>query len=71
MENIVVYLFSVDEFDRDAVENASIEQLESWYEEWDDDEVVQKFSSLKSFQWAFNEEMVDDVNNWVVFAEKK
>lgn len=71
MENIAVYLLSVDEFDRDVVENASYEQLESWYEEWDDEQVVQKFSSIKSFQWAFNEEMVDDVNNWIVFVEKK
>ena len=71
MENIAVYLLSVDEFDLAAVENASFEQLEEWYEEWNNDDVVQKFSSLKSFQWAFNAERVDDANNWIVFVEKK
>lgn len=71
MENIAVYLLDIDEFDRDVVENASYDQLEKWYEEWDDEEIVQKFSSIKSFQWAFNEERVDDVNHWIVFVEKK
>lgn len=70
MENIAVYLLSIDEFDRDEVENATYEQLEGWYEEWDDEEIVQKFNTIKSFQWAFNEEMVDDVNHWVVFVKK-
>ena len=63
MENIAVYLLSIDEFDRDEVENATYEQLE-------DEEIVQKFNTIKSFQWAFNEEMVDDVNHWVVFVKK-
>ena len=71
MKDIVVYLCSIDEFDRDEIESASYEELEELYYERDDDEVIQKFSSLKSFQWAFNEEMVDDVNHWIVFVEKK
>lgn len=70
MENIAVYLLDIDEFDRDVVENASYEQLEDWFHEYDDEEIVQKFSSIKSFQWAFNEEMVDDVNHWIVFVKK-
>ena len=69
MENIVVYLFDVDVFDRYDVENATYEELENWFEEREDEE-VQKFS-LKAFQYAFNEEMIEDVNNWVVFATKK
>ena len=69
MKNIAVYLLDIDTFDRDVAENASYEQLEEWFSEYDDE--IRKFSSLESFQWAFNEEMVDDVNHWIVFVEKK
>lgn len=68
MNNIAVYLLDIDTFDRDDVENASYEQLEEWFSEYDDE--IRKFSTLESFQWAFNEEMVDDVNHWIVFAKK-
>lgn len=70
MENIVVYLFDIDLLDRYDVENATYEELERWFEENNGDG-VEKFSSLKAFQYAFNEEMIDDVNNWIVFATKK
>ena len=70
MENIVVYLFDVELFDRYDVENATYEQLEDWFKNRIYNEEVQKFS-LKAFQYALNDEMIDDVNHWVVFAEKK
>ena len=68
MNDIAVYLLDIDTFDRDDAENASYEQLEEWFSEYDDE--IRKFSTLESFQWAFNEEMVDDVNHWIVFAKK-
>lgn len=70
MENIVVYLFNIEMFDRDKVENATYKQLEDWFKYRCNDEEVQKFS-LKAFQYAFNENMIDDVNNWIVFASEK
>ena len=70
MENIVVYLFNIEIFDRDKVENATYKQLDDWFKNRCNNEEVQKFT-LKAFQYAFNEEMIDAVNNWVVFATKK
>ena len=70
MENIVVYLFNIDMFDLDKVENATYKQLEHWFKNRCNNEEVQKFS-LKAFQFAFNEDMIDDVNNWIVFATKE
>ena len=70
MENIVVYLFDVELFDRYNVENATYEELDKLFKSRIYNEEVQKFS-LKAFQYALNDEMIDDVNHWVVFAEKK
>ena len=70
MENIVVYLFDIEMFDRDKVENATYKQLEHWFKTRCNNEEVQKFT-LTAFQDAFNEEMIDNVNNWIVFATKK
>lgn len=70
MENIVVYLFDVELFDRYNVENATYEELDNLFKSRIYNEEVQKFS-LKAFQYALNDEMIDDVNHWVVFAEKK
>ena len=70
MENIVVYLFDIELFDRYNVENATYEELDNLFKNRIYNEEVQKFS-LKAFQYALNDEMIDDVNHWVVFAEKK
>ena len=69
MENIVVYLFDVNAFNRYDVENATYEELDVWFKNRDYEE-VQKFT-LKAFQYAVNEGMIDDVNNWIVFASEK
>ena len=66
MENIVVYLFDVELFDRYNVENATYEELDKLFKSRIYNEEVQKFS-LKAFQYALNDEMIDDVNHWVVF----
>lgn len=69
MENIVVYLFDVNVFNRYDVENATYEELDGWFKNRDSEE-AQKFT-LKVFQYAFNEGMIDDVNNWIAFASEK
>ena len=70
MENIVVYLFNIEMFDRDKVENATYKQLDDWFKNRCNNEEVQRFT-LKEFQYAFNEEIVGDINKWIVFVEKK
>lgn len=70
MEDIVVYLFNNEMFSRDNVENAPYKQLEDWFKYRCNDEEVQKFT-IKDFQYALNKGMIDDVNNWIVFATNK
>ena len=70
MESIVVYLFDAELFDRYNVENATYEELDNLFKNRIYNEEVQKFS-LKAFQYALNDDVIDDVNHWVVFATKK
>lgn len=66
MEDIKVFLFNVDVIDRNKLTKLSFKQLLRLAEKHYDESQV--FDSVYEFQEAFNDEMIDDVNNWIVFS---
>lgn len=67
MEEIVVFLFDIDVIERSKLTKMSFKELNELAEKHCD--VSQKYSLL-GFQEAFNDEMIDDIHNWIVFAKK-
>lgn len=67
MKEIAVFLFDANVIDRDKLTKLSFKRLEELAEKHYDESQV--FYSILEFQEAFNDEMIDEVNSWIVFKE--
>lgn len=67
MEDITVFLLNTYGYNRDQVTKMSFQELMCLWEE-DIDGYVKKYN-LQEFQAAFNEDMIDEVNSWIVFSK--
>lgn len=66
-ENIMVFAFPVDGFDRKELDNMTDAELSALAEE---DKSVLRWKGLSLFQDALNNDSVDTDNRWIYFVAK-
>ena len=66
-DNIMVFAFPVDDFDRKKLDNMTDAELLALAEE---DKSVLRWKGLSLFQDALNNDSVDTDNRWIYFVAK-